>query len=179
MIKFIDKFLRKCLVNVPVGILIVVNVIFLLTHNDELSDMCTLISKSDDAINTMASIFTGIYFSLFLLMISLPTFSSINKLGKKNFVNLTKMLASGLAWSLGYSIFQIVHAFNKTPLVNNIDFIIMVGFILSVIQTGTYFSIILKMDIMASFNASDEISDDVKYIRAWIENEERVKDLKK
>lgn len=148
-------------------------------NNKALIIFVKYLEKGNDSINTMASIFTGIYFSLCTLMLSLPTFSRIKQLGKKNYHSLLKILLFGLLWSILYSLWQIVLSFSNREILLIINFLLMLGFILSVLQSTLYFSVILSQDLMNSYEAGDEVSHDIQTIKRMLEEMERREELKR
>lgn len=79
-IRKLDCFLRKIMIKSTIIIATIVSIIFFFVNNKALITFAEYLEKGNDSINTMVSIFTGIYFSLFILMLSLPAFSRI-KLG--------------------------------------------------------------------------------------------------
>ena len=55
----------------------------------------------------------------------------------------------------------------------------MLGFILSVLQSTLYFSIILGQDLINSYEASDEMSHDIQKIKRMLEEMERKEEIKR
>lgn len=178
-IRKLDYFLRKIMIKSIIIIATVVSIAFFFINNKALIIFVEYLEKGNDSINTMASIFTGIYFSLCTLMLSLPTFSRIKQLGKKNYHSLLKILLFGLLWSILYSLWQIVLSFSNREILLIINFLLMLGFILSVLQSTLYFSVILSQDLMNSYEAGDEVSHDIQTIKRMLEEMERREELKR
>lgn len=178
-IRKLDCFLRKIMIKSTIIIATIVSIAFFFVNNKSLITFAEYLEKGNDSINTMASIFTGIYFSLCTLMLSLPAFSRIKQLGKKNYHSLLKILLFGLLWSISYSLWQIVLAFSNNELLLIINYLLMLGFILSVLQSTLYFSIILSQDLMNSYEAGDEMSNDIRTIKRMLEEMERKEEIKR
>lgn len=178
-IRKLDYFLRKIMIKSIIIIATIVSIIFFFIDNKALVVFAEFLEKGNDSLNTMASIFTGIYFSLCTLMLSLPAFSRIKQLGKKNYHSLLKILLFGLLWSISYSLWQIVLSFSDSEILLVINFLLMLGFILSVLQSTLYFSIILSQDLMNSYETGDEVSQDIQTIKRMLEEMERKEKLKR
>lgn len=178
-IRKLDYFLRKIMIKSIIIIATIVSIIFFFIDNKALVVFAEFLEKGNDSINTMASIFTGIYFSLCTLMLSLPAFSRIKQLGKKNYHSLLKILLFGLLWSISYSLWQIVLSFSDSEILLVVNFLLMLGFILSVLQSTLYFSIILSQDLMNSYETGDEVSQDIQTIKRMLEEMERKEKLKR
>lgn len=178
-IEKLDHFLRKWMIKTTIIISIVILSVLFYFNNDALIIFVKYLNRGSNSINTMASIFTGIYFSLCTLMLSLPAFSRIRQLGKKNYHSLLKILFFGLLWSLSYSLWQIVISFSNNEFLLIINFLLMLGFILSVLQSTLYFSIILGQDLINSYEASDEMSRDIQTIKRMLEEIERKEEIKR
>lgn len=90
-----------------------------------------------------------------------------------------KILLFGLLWSILYSLWQIVLAFSNNEFLLIINYLLMLGFILSVLQCTLYFSIILSQDLMNSYEAGDEVSRDIQTIKRMLEEMERKEEIKR
>jgi hypothetical protein len=181
-IRHLDCFIRKVLIKLIIIIGIVFSIVFYSIDNDTLIVFTQYLEKGNGSINTMASIFTGVYFSLFTLMLSLPSFSIVKQLGKKNYHSLLKMLLSGLLWSILYSLWQIVLSFSSNEFLLIVNFLLMLGFISSVLQSALYFSIILYRDLVKAYEAKNEVAQNIQTIKRKleeIERREKLRDSKK
>lgn len=168
---FLDNYIKKYFVLVPILIL---TVIWLFQQNDFLGiNLGRIIFKNGGAYSTLASIFAGIFFSLYTLLLSLPNFSVVKKLTKQNYKYLLMSITFGLICSLGFCILQVfIPMFNKNNLVMGINFLFFLAFILSVIQCTIYFTLELHSDLNANFQKEDQIEMDVKYIKEWVKTQE-------
>ncbi|MFT9004114.1 MAG: hypothetical protein ABF991_05330 [Liquorilactobacillus hordei] len=168
-INLVDNYLKKYFVFIPTIVFIL-----LLIFQQERSFLISggkIIYQSSDAINTLTSIFAGIYFSLYTLLLAIPSFSIIKKLSRENYKYLLVTIFVGLLTSLIYSIFQVlIGFFRENNLIYGFNFIVVIAFILSVIQNIIFFGLILGKDLGNSYsqNDSDELKEDVKYIKEWV-----------
>jgi hypothetical protein len=164
-----DNYLKKYFVFVPIFFLMI-----LLLFQQERSFIVSwgkIIYQSSDSINTLTSIFAGIYFSLYTLLLAIPSFSVIKKLNRKNYKYLLITISVGLLTSLIYSLFQVLISFLKADsLIYGFNFIVVIAFVLSVIQNIIFFGIILGKDLGNSYSQSnsDQLKEDIKYIKEWV-----------
>ncbi|KRM95970.1 hypothetical protein FC19_GL001451 [Liquorilactobacillus aquaticus DSM 21051] len=164
-----DNYLKKYFVFVPTFCLMI-----LLIFQQERSFIVSwgkIVYQSSDSINTLTSIFAGIYFSLYTLLLAIPSFSVIKKLNRKNYKCLLITISVGLLTSLIYSLFQVLIAFLKADsLIYGFNFIVVIAFVLSVIQNIIFFGIILGKDLGNSYSQSnsDQLKEDIKYIKEWV-----------
>lgn len=178
LINKIDIFVRKMMVSSVIIISGIVCFLLYLFYNVELIKFVRYLERGSDSVNSMASVFTGIYFSLLILMLSIPSFSKIKQLGRKNYDSLIKILCLGLAWAFSYEVWQIILAFSSNELVLVINFNLMLGFLLSVVRTGLYFWFILQQDLKKSYKPEDKVSRDIQTIKRMMEEMERKEQLR-
>lgn len=112
----------------------------------------------DNSIVTVATVFIGIYFSIYTMFTSIQTDSVMSNLGRKNFQKLLNILGIGFLSSFAYTLFSIffVKAYGSKPEISVfIVQLLLIVFMVSAFQFGVIIYIILKKDISTTIEELD------------------------
>lgn len=170
VLNIIDNYIKKWFILVPMGFLIIIW--FFQKDNFFMIKFGKLIFEDGGSYSTLASIFAGIFFSLYTLLLSLPNFSVIRNLTKQNYNYLLISITFGLVYSLSFCVLQIIiPIFNKNDIVMGINALLFIAFILSVIQCAIYFTLELHSDLKSNFQSDSQMENDIKYIKEWVKSQ--------
>lgn len=145
--------------------------------NRILIDFGTSIYKVSDSFNTLTSIFAGIYFSLYTLLLTIPSFSVVKKLNKPNYHYLLLAISIGLLTSVLYSVMQVLLGiWQDMPVLFGINFVIIIAFLLSLLQNVLFFGIVLGSDLQENYaeGHSNELERDIQYIKSWTKKQDMI-----
>ncbi|WP_214464663.1 hypothetical protein, partial [Levilactobacillus brevis] len=133
------------------------------------------IDKNADPMVTLISIFAGVFFSLIILLITLPKSSIIKSLTKKDYSSLIHIVFSGFLISILYVVFQIIRFFNDNSFVQSILLLLMLEFFAILFQAIVYFSLVFGLDTKATYDALNdtEIENDIKDIKFWVDQQRK------
>lgn len=124
-----------------------------------IEDLGKYLMTEDGSIVTVATVFIGIYFSIYTMLTSIQTDSVMSNLGKKNFQKLLNILGVGFLSSFAYTLYSVFFgtAYSTKPEVA-VFFVLLllIIFMLSAFQFGVIIYIILKKDIAATIEDLDE-----------------------
>lgn len=114
---------------------------------------------TDGSIVTVATVFIGIYFSIYTMLTSIQTDSVLSNLGRKNFQKLLSILGTGFIFSFSYTLYSIFfiksYEVNKQTTVFFLLFFLIL-FMTSAFQFGVIIYIILKHDIVKTIEEIEE-----------------------
>jgi hypothetical protein len=113
----------------------------------------------DGSIVTVATVFIGIYFSIYTMLTSIQTDSVLSNLGRKNFKKLLSILGMGFISSFSYTLYSIF--FIKSYEINKQGTVFwlllcLILFMTSAFQFGVIIYIILKRDIAKTIEELEE-----------------------
>ncbi|WP_340641316.1 hypothetical protein [Lactiplantibacillus plantarum] len=169
----LDSYFKKYFVFVPIILMFIYVLLF--QNNNILFLLGKVIYKVGDTFNTLTSIFAGIYFSLYILMLTLPAFSVVKNLNRSNYKCLILNITIGLLTSVSYSFTQIFLSFlSNNWILFCLNGIVAISFVLSLIQNVTFFGIIFSEDLRSSYTAGKEnsLEKDIKYIKKWTQQQD-------
>lgn len=131
--------------------------------------------KIGDPMVTLVSIFAGVFFSLIILLITLPKSSIIKSLNKKDYSTLIHIVFSGFLVSILYVVFQIIRFFNDNLFVQIILLLLILEFFTILLQAIVYFSLVFVHDTKSTYDALNdmEIENDIKDIKFWVDQQRK------
>lgn len=108
------------------------------------------LSQSNPELITIATIFIGIYFSVYTILMSSNTESAFGRLSKRNKVSLIKILNEGFISSFLYVIISLFFSviYNYFPLISSLIMLgLLILFFYSALVFGLDIFILIKSDI--------------------------------
>lgn len=124
-----------------------------------INDLGKYLMTEDSSIVTVATVFIGIYFSIYTMFTSIQTDSVMSNLGRENFQKLLNILGIGFLSSFAYTLFSIffITAYESIPEISVfIVLLLLIIFMISAFQFGVIIYIILKKDISVTIEELDE-----------------------
>lgn len=115
-----------------------------------INDFGAYLTKNNSDLITIATVFIGIYFTIYTLLISFDKDYSFNKLSYKNKKTLIKIMNWGFLSSFSYVIYSLIysHIYFENPLLASLIIIgILLLFLYSALVFGVVIYILARIDI--------------------------------
>lgn len=140
-----------------------------------IGDFIKLISRSGDSFNSITSIFAGVYFSIIILLLSLPSGTIVKSFSKKAFKDIVFIAVRGFLTSVTYVILSFFYTiYGNNDVLKLLDFVTLVIFIITLLQVSIYYSLMLINDVNTSFDKlrDTKLEDDIHFIKSWVQRQD-------
>ena len=181
---FMEEKLIKIALSLVAFILCVMKFFFVEQYNDILVNLIGKhLATENNSIITVATVFIGIYFTMYTIFTTIDKNSVLAALDKGQFKKLLKILGIGFFSSSIYVIFGIISSwlFDKYPGITSIILIFtVVAFFSSTLVLGVLLYYIIKMDIFSIIETvrqdkieEQKINQTLKRLSDFLDKEEK------
>ncbi|KAF0348755.1 hypothetical protein ACWOA4_05440 [Pediococcus pentosaceus] len=155
--------------------LVLIGLFFLYKCMPVIGEFIKLVSRSGDSFNSITSIFAGVYFSIIILLLSLPSGTIVKSFSKKAFKDIVFIAVRGFLTSVTYVILSFFYTiYGNNAVLEFFDFVTLVIFITTLLQVSIYYSLMLINDINTSFDKlrDTKLEDDIHFIKSWVQRQD-------
>lgn len=166
--KWLFDFIENKILKIAIALYSLMWIISLVASkyfsNNEIKDFLTdrlgkYLVMSDSSLVTVATVFIGIYFTIYTMLTSIQSDSVLANLEKEDFKKILKILSIGFFSSFAYtlySVFFMISFESNRILTTLIVLFLALLFFVSAFQFGVLLTLILRQDIYGSIKKINE-----------------------